>query len=735
MGERTPARGRDWASELRRLALGARVRAGTMRPLHRLGWDRRHATEVRNLADLIERFSLATTAVQALVYDYDLQTNRIVRSTGLIGLLGFDPSEVPDSVERWRKRIHPDDLPRLHASAERHAETNWTRTAEYRVRHRDGHWVHVWDRSVLIHDADGEPRRMVGSTIDITERTLAQERANRLLEIATAFSRAVSTDEIVSAVLAVAVPAVGADGGSVTLASDDGRLTTAGATGHPAELIDRWRNLPLDEQFPLAEAARSGDPIWIESRDAWASRFPSTLAEFEASGFGAVASLPLFFERRFLGGIAFDFREDHRFSPEERSFMQAVAGQCALALERARLFESERRARDGTVAAEARYRALFDGSVDAILVFDPRGKAIEANRAALRLLKVPPGGHRLPSFDELFAAPQVDTERAWYDIQRAGTWMLEHDLNRPNGEAVPVETRADRIGSGAGSMVIVSMRDISVRRAAERTQQAFLASISHDLKSPLAGFDVQAQMLRRRARRGERIQADEILRRTDSMLVSVRRMGDLIDELVDIAQIRLGHPLDLRLTRVDLGALIVESVEQVAGLADSARIVFTPPEEPISGVWDASRLSRVIDNLLTNAIKYSRSGGQIRVAAEHRDEKGVPSVAFVVEDEGIGIPEVDIPHIFDSFRRGTNVANRPIGHGVGLSGARQIVRQHGGDITVHSREGNGSRFEVVLPLRVELRGNVSAAVQLASHTTIPMAQGVHELASDDASAG
>ena len=112
------------------------------------------------------------------------------------------------------------------------------------------------------------------------------------------------------------------------------------------------------------------------------------------------------------------------------------------------------------------------------------------------------------------------------------------------------------------------------------------------------------------------------------------------------------------------------------------------------GNFDAPRLERVVDNLLGNAIKYSPGGGCITLSANQQD--GWATV--VVRDQGIGIPEDDLPHVFEPFRRGANVVGRISGTGIGLASARRIVERHGGTLSVDSQPGEGSAFMIRLPL-------------------------------------
>jgi signal transduction histidine kinase len=113
---------------------------------------------------------------------------------------------------------------------------------------------------------------------------------------------------------------------------------------------------------------------------------------------------------------------------------------------------------------------------------------------------------------------------------------------------------------------------------------------------------------------------------------------------------------------------------------------------------DESRIERVVRNMLDNAIKYSPAGGDVTVRARREENDGGSWAVVTIEDRGLGIPAADLPYVFDRFRRGANVRRHIAGSGIGLTGAKQIVAQHGGAITVRSVEGEGSTFTLRLPL-------------------------------------
>lgn len=126
------------------------------------------------------------------------------------------------------------------------------------------------------------------------------------------------------------------------------------------------------------------------------------------------------------------------------------------------------------------------------------------------------------------------------------------------------------------------------------------------------------------------------------------------------------------------------------------RLESSVPE--LIGAWDGSRLERVLGNLVDNAIKYSPAGGEVVMRLTRHGEGEHAWAELSIQDQGVGIPANEIPYMFERFRRGTNVSGTIRGTGLGLFGARSIVRQHGGEITVESEEGVGSTFTLRLPL-------------------------------------
>jgi signal transduction histidine kinase len=230
--------------------------------------------------------------------------------------------------------------------------------------------------------------------------------------------------------------------------------------------------------------------------------------------------------------------------------------------------------------------------------------------------------------------------------------------------------------------------------AAHQARDEFVAVVVHDLRHPLAALNWHLQILQRLLRQGESVTSEQLAQFMQALEASVRSMSSQIDELRDATHLQSGRSLDLDLQRTDLVELAQAVVQRHEDGSELNQVRLEVEVATLIGDWDAERLERVIANLLSNAVKYSPADSEITLRVGRDNGWGVLSV----DDHGMGIPAADLPHIFERYRRGANVAGRVRGSGLGLAGARDIVAQHGGTITVQSVEGHGSTFVIRLPL-------------------------------------
>ena len=293
---------------------------------------------------------------------------------------------------------------------------------------------------------------------------------------------------------------------------------------------------------------------------------------------------------------------------------------------------------------------------------------------------------------------------------------FETERVRSDGRRILVSLTVSPIRDEAGNVVGASKiaRDITDRKRvedtlfklatdlseADRRKDEFLATLAHELRSPLAPLANMLEILKRAGGDPDVVQrAHEVMERQLGQLIR------LVDDLLDLNRITHNR-LELRHSDVELSSVIHQAVEACRPFADSAGhdLRVTLPAEPIHVRADPARLAQVVGNLLNNSCKYTRPGGKIWVNAECRGAEAV----LTIKDTGIGIPPDKLDSIFDMFTQvGRSTERAHGGLGIGLTLVKRLVQMHGGSVEAHSDgEGHGSEFVVRLPIVV----TVSAAV-------------------------
>jgi PAS domain S-box-containing protein len=284
---------------------------------------------------------------------------------------------------------------------------------------------------------------------------------------------------------------------------------------------------------------------------------------------------------------------------------------------------------------------------------------------------------------------------------------------RADGSEFPIEAAISQVESAGHKLYTVILRDITSRRQAEleraellerehaaraaaeaavRVRDTFLSTAAHELKTPLTVLLGNIQLLQRRQGRAASLtDPDERLLRIIGEQAA--RLNRLIAAMLDISRLQTGQLTILR-TPLDIGALVRRVVEDMQPTLVQHTLTCNLPDTPLMTEGDELRLEQVLQNLLSNAVKYSPDGGSITVQAERQAER----VRIAVADQGIGIPQANLPMVFERFYRADNVDPQQIsGMGIGLSVVRAIVELHGGQVDVVSSEAGGSIFTVWLP--------------------------------------
>lgn len=230
--------------------------------------------------------------------------------------------------------------------------------------------------------------------------------------------------------------------------------------------------------------------------------------------------------------------------------------------------------------------------------------------------------------------------------------------------------------------------DISDRKEIDRFREQYVGLVSHDLRNPLNGILLNAQVLKQSARK--RNMGDECSG-IDHIIGSATRMDALIEDLLETTRLESGR-VQLHREMVDLDTWMGEVVHRAIAPAERARVAVHRSEHEVRVSADRNRLERVVENLLSNAFKYS-GDASVDVRVRKQGAEGVVSVI----DHGKGIAPAELPHVFDRFYRGAHVGPDK-GLGLGLYNARLIVEAHAGRIWVESPENHGAAFHFALPL-------------------------------------
>ncbi len=266
-------------------------------------------------------------------------------------------------------------------------------------------------------------------------------------------------------------------------------------------------------------------------------------------------------------------------------------------------------------------------------------------------------------------------------ITRSAEQITLHNV----GDRLPVAQTGDELEQ----LSLALNRMIARLQEAFEQNRRFLADASHELRTPLTALRGELESV------VEEASSAEMRDRIGSALEEVGRLAKIVETLFAISRLEAGEA-QREWKRFDLGRLISSTADQMALLAEDKGVaVACEVEGGVDVEGDQSRIKQVVVNLLDNAIKYTPSGGSVRLNVRARDRKAIMEII----DTGVGIPAAALPHVFERFYRVDEARSRQIeGAGLGLAIVKSICAAHGGQVEVDSVENRGSRFRVELPL-------------------------------------
>lgn len=383
-------------------------------------------------------------------------------------------------------------------------------------------------------------------------------------------------------------------------------------------------------------------------------------------------------ENRYYGVMWAAYDQARSFSEADARFVTTLAGQAALAAANAHLFLN-------VEASRRQLEAILHSTPDPVLVIDPQNRLLLANPAAGRVVGVEVGR----SEGQLVGV--VIKQKALLDLLQAAPGERQSaEIMFPGGRTY-LATASSVMAEGRPVGRVCILRDVTHFKELDSMKSEFVATVSHDLRSPLTLMRGYATMLEMVGELNEQQQGY-----VRKIISGVENMSRLVNNLLDLGRIEIGVGLQVESVPIQdiiervVGALQLQANQKNIGLkVDAARDLPTHVEA------DQALLHQGVYNLVENAIKYTPNGGQVSVNVRVAQQY----LFFEIRDNGIGISSADLPRLFEKFYRGKQrEARSQHGTGLGLAIVRSIAERHGGRVWVESELGKGSSFFLQIPM-------------------------------------
>jgi PAS domain S-box-containing protein len=596
-------------------------------------------------------------------------------------LLGYTAEEWLETPNLFWRVVHPEDLERVRTEHVAGYNAGGSFSTQYRLLARDGRTVWVDDEVMIVHDSEGKPLQAQGFLLDITTRKRAES--------------AVAESEERFRTLVANVPGV------IFRCAIDADWTMSYLSDEIEELAGY-----SSSDFIANQVRTFGSIIHPEDAGAVAGEIERAVAK----------------ERPYT----IEYRVIHRDGQIKHVVER---GQAVVTPEGRMLDGAIFDLTDRNLAEEARLKlaAIVESAPDAIVGTDLEERITSWNLGAERLFGHTPAEMIGNNFSVLVPEDRREERQelvaraaAGEDVRRFETVRLRKG-EEPVNVSVTISPIRDLTGAAVGVATI--SQDITQRKHTEaererlllelalqnerlleldRLKDEFVALVSHELRTPLTSIRGYLELLLD----GEAGDLTDEQRQFLGVVErNAHRLLTLVGDLLFLAQVEAGK-LSLEFGAVDLGALAAECVETGRPLAEEKGVTLTLATGPLPLLaGDHARLAQLLDNLVSNGIKFTPAGGRVDVRI--RGERG--QAVIEVRDTGIGIPPNEQEHLFERFYRTSKATEQAIpGTGLGLAISKAIVQAHGGLIVVASEDDAGSTFRVSLPVRQAQPGEMDA---------------------------
>lgn len=514
-----------------------------------------------------------------------------------------------------------------------------------------------------------------------------QTSLDLILRISRELATTLELEEALSKVIQLSMENVGAERGSLIAVNNnlepivaaifaDGRLVPY--------TLDQIRTIL---SFGLAgQVIKSQEPVWIvdTSKDERWLRRPDDAAN--KTGAKSAICIALKARDQLVGVLTIVHPKPGFFNQDQFELLQTISDLSGISIHNAILYASLNE-------SNQRYQELFDDSIDPIIITDWNGNIMEANRQARNCVGVSFNGPLSTSMQDFHLVNWDEVGENFVHLQNGETANYESEFQCHDQRIFPVEIHVRKVIINDKELIQWTLRDISERKALDALREDMMSMIYHDLRSPLANIISSLDIL------------DTLLPKNSSItpvfqiaMRSTDRMQRLINSLLDIKRLEAGQPIT-NPKFINMNVLLQESVEALEPTISSKRQkIEVEAKTDLPQLYaDEGMIKRVVINLLENAIKFSPLDGNIHLAASSDEQQ----LLISIKDSGPGIPNEAQDKIFNKFTR-LDAKTFPKGIGLGLAFCKLAVNAHDGKIWVDSTIGQGSQFNISLPLKKDL---------------------------------
>jgi PAS domain S-box-containing protein len=679
-----------------------------------------------------ERFRLAAQVTADLIYEWDVKTDALRWFGNFDEALGYEPGEIPRTLEAWIQLIHPEDLDRMKDSVERHRTSTEAIREEYRVRRKDGHWLYWMDRGTPVLDEYQRPIKWIGGCTDITERKHSEAIQAVLYRISNAVHTTQDLNELFNEIRRELSTVLNTDNFFIALYDKDGDTFSL---PYFKDERDEFQKYPAGKTL-TAYVVRHDKALLVTNED---------IKKLEVTGevdrVGSPSKIwlgvPLKVGQEIIGALVVQsYTDEHAYDETDRELLQFVSNQIGISIER-------KRAEEALKASDERYRIITNQTGQLIYDYDIRTGCIEWAGAIGAVT-----GFTLKEFQKVdndrwksMIHPE-DRERTlnYFDEAQRTTkkYQMEYRFQTKNGGYINILDEGVFLSNEDGRIVrlLGTMKDVTDCKRAEQALQEseeqlrqsqkmeavgrLAGGIAHDLNNLLTGVTGYGDLL------ANKIPESSSLRKyVVEIQHAAQRAAALIGQLLAFSRKQILQPKVISLNetvgRMEdmLQRVISEDVELITFLSPNLGSVRADP----------GQIEQVIMNLAVNARDAMPRGGKLTIetanvtldetyAKKHPEAQPGSYVMLSVSDTGEGMDKETQRRIYEPFFTTKEVGK---GTGLGLSTIYGIVKQSGGTIWLYSEPRHGTIFKIYLP-RIDREESLSCPISSEGKSEEKIAQ-------------